>query len=216
MNRVTVSHIVSSLGWGRLLTLLALLAGMLVMLRPAPAEAHCDAINGPVVKAAQKSLATGNVRDVLAYVPADAEAELIAAFKQTLEVRRLGGKAKGLADYYFYETAVRLHREGEGAAYTGLDLATDHGPALEAAGATLAGGKLENVAAVLEEALHAGLEQRYQAVLDARSAARRLGTLEAERERAEAELMFEKYVFELYTLAGSSAELHEGAASHPH
>jgi hypothetical protein len=34
--------------------------------------------------------------------------------------RKAGGEAKELADLYFFETLVRVHRAGEGAAYTGL------------------------------------------------------------------------------------------------
>lgn len=202
---------------GRALVLVALLAGALFLGRPAPAEAHCDSINGPVVEAAKKSLDTKNPKYVLAYVPAEAESELRTAFTHTLSVRKLGGEARALADVYFYETAVRLHREGEGAAYTGLNYETDHGPALEAADQALTTGSLESAHTVLAEALEAGLAEQYEAVVEARKTAKQLGTLEADRERAEAELMFEKYVFDLYSLAAGDTAAAEGQpASHQH
>ena len=84
------------------------------------AQAHCDSIDGPVAGAAQKALDTGNVNLALPFAPAKAEGELQAAFAQSQKVRVLGPEAKALADRTFIEATVRLHRAGEGAAYTGL------------------------------------------------------------------------------------------------
>lgn len=81
---------------------------------------HCDTMDGPVVKAATEALEKGNVNFILSWVPKKAEVELRKAFEKTLLARKLGKEAKELADYWFFETAVRLHREGEGASYTGL------------------------------------------------------------------------------------------------
>ncbi len=84
------------------------------------ASAHCDTIDGPVVKAAQKSLETGNVNYVLIWVQKKDEDEIKKAFEKTLKVRKLSPEAKEFADMYFFETLVRIHRAGEGAPYTGL------------------------------------------------------------------------------------------------
>lgn len=81
---------------------------------------HCDTMDGPVVKAAKRALETGNVNLILPWVPKKSEAELKKAFNKTLRVSKLGKGATELADYWFFETAVRVHREGEGAPYTGL------------------------------------------------------------------------------------------------
>ena len=93
----------------------ALAFGAAALAQPKPAQAHCDSVNGPVVGAAKESLVQGDVRPVLAYVQPQAEAELTAAFNQAMEVSKLGGSAQQLAETYFFETAVRLHRLGEGA-----------------------------------------------------------------------------------------------------
>jgi hypothetical protein len=45
------------------------------------------------------------------------EAEIRNHFQKTLAVRKLNAQAKDLADMYFFETLVRLHRAGEGAGY---------------------------------------------------------------------------------------------------
>lgn len=81
---------------------------------------HCDTMDGPVVKSAKKALETGNVNLILSWAPKEAETEIKKAFEKTIIVRKLGKEAKELADYWFFETVVRLHRAGEGAPYTGL------------------------------------------------------------------------------------------------
>ena len=193
------------------LATIAMLAALAV---PAPAEAHCDSRNGPVVAAARKALDSGNVKVVLPYVKPEAEAELTAVFKQTLAVRKLGEQAKAVADEYFFETVVRLHRVGEGAPYTGLtDEPTD--PAIAAADQALASGSLKQVNTLLNRTISQGLTEQYQAVVVAREHAAKEKTVEAERERVEAELAFEKYVFALSQAALGAAPHVEGAAT-PH
>src|SRR5690606_820862 len=82
--------------------------------------AHCDTKDGPVVAAAIKALEENNVNYVLIWVPAADEPEIREAFERTTKVRTLGPEARALADDYFFETLVRIHRAGEGVAYTGV------------------------------------------------------------------------------------------------
>ncbi len=90
---------------------------------------HCDTMDGPVVTACKTALKTGNVNYVLPFVPKDAEEALSQAFNKVQKARELGADAAEVADTWFFETAVRLHREGEGANYTGLKPAgLDWGP----------------------------------------------------------------------------------------
>jgi ribosomal protein L29 len=135
---------------------------------------------------------------------------------QALEVRKLGGSAQQLAETYFFETAVRLHRVGEGASYTGLKYESDFGPALTAAERTLETDSIKELDKLLGQALREGLSARFQAVQDARKDAARLGTVESQRERAEAELLFEKYVLGVYEAAAGEAVHAEGAATAGH
>lgn len=138
----------------RLSLVLALLSGVLILL-PAEVRAHCDTMDGPVVKAAQRALATRNVNLVLIWVQEKDEAEILQRFRQTLAVRRLNRQAKNLADNYFFETLVRLHRAGEGEPYTGLKPAgTDLGPVIPLADKALRDGSTD---ALLK--LFAGPEQ---------------------------------------------------------
>jgi hypothetical protein len=77
-------------------------------------------MDGPVVKAAKQALEAKDVNVILAYVPKQGEKEVIKAFKKAVQAREGGAAAKEVADLYFFETAVRIHRAGEGAPYTGL------------------------------------------------------------------------------------------------
>ncbi len=96
-----------------------LLAGFSLVL-PSRLAAHCDTLAGPVVKDGRAALEKGDIAPVLKWVKPAGEAELKAAFARTLSVRTKGPEARDLADQYFLETLVRLHRAGEGAPYTGL------------------------------------------------------------------------------------------------
>ncbi len=119
-------------------------------LAPGPARAHCDSLDGPVVKTARAALESGKPNPVLAWVRPQDEAEIKAAFARTLAVRKAGGDAKALADTWFFETLVRVHRAGEGAPYTGLKPAgTDPGPAVRAADAAVEKGSAAEVEKLL-------------------------------------------------------------------
>ena len=127
----------------RSLTPLAVLLGVLT-LAPGPARAHCDAMDGPVVKAAQSALAKGNVNLVLIWVRKEDEAQVKQRFRQALAVRGLSREAKELAESYFFETVVRLHRAGEGEPYTGIQPAgTDMGPVIPLADKAIRDGSAE-------------------------------------------------------------------------
>lgn len=176
-----------------------------------PSQAHCDSAKGPVATAAHQALISNNIKLVLPYVKPESEVELTAAFKEAQLVRKPGGAARQMADRYFMETAVRLHRAGEGAPYTGVTN-EETPPSILTADRAMVSGSTDEVNRMLSQAVRKGVEDRYQAVVKARAEANRLNTVEAHRERVEAELMFEKYVFELNTAASSTEALTEGHA----
>lgn len=131
-----------------------------------PASAHCDGVDGPVVKAAQQALDSGDVNRVLIWVRPDDEAEIRTVFRKTQTVRKLNATAKDFADTAFYETLVRLHRAGEGEPYTGLKPAgRDLGPALPAGDKALVTGSVEPVVKLLTDSVHDGIEHRYKQVM---------------------------------------------------
>lgn len=105
-----------------------------LLLFAASAFAHCEGLDGPVVQAAERALATGKVNAVLIWVQKADEPEIGKAFKNAQAVRKLGAEAREPADRHFFETLVRVHRAGEGAGFTGLKPAGRNlGPAIPAA-----------------------------------------------------------------------------------
>ena len=109
-----------------------------LLVLPSVARAHCDTLDGPLVGTARRALETGKVNPVLAWVRPQDEAEIRAAFARATAVRRTGPDARSLADTWFLETVVRVHRTGEGAPYTGLKPAgQDLGPGIRAADASI-------------------------------------------------------------------------------
>lgn len=82
--------------------------------------AHCDTMDGPVVKDAKMAIEKNNVNYVLKWVGAADEKEIREAFSLAMKVRPLSADARLLADKYFFETLVRVHRAGEGMAFTGV------------------------------------------------------------------------------------------------
>src|SRR5688500_20046767 len=83
-------------------------AGLMTFLMAPALMAHCDGLDGPVVKAAQRALAEGNVNLALIWVQKDDEPEIKRVFEKTLGVRKLSREAQEVADLYFFETLVRL------------------------------------------------------------------------------------------------------------
>jgi hypothetical protein len=133
---------------------------------PARALAHCDGLDGPVVKAAQRALDSRNPALLLIWVQENDEPEIRKAFEQTLAVRQLSPQARELADRFFFETLVRVHRAGEGAPFTGLKPAgRDFGPAIPAADEAVHVGSVEPVRHLLTVAIQERLGQQFGEVM---------------------------------------------------
>jgi hypothetical protein len=82
--------------------------------------AHCDTMDGPVIKDAKIAIEKNNVNYVFKWIRPQDENELKNAFLLAMNVRILSPDARILADKYFFETLVRLHRSGEGVPFTGV------------------------------------------------------------------------------------------------
>lgn len=127
---------------------------------------HCDSKDGPVVKAAMKALERGDVSIILPYVPEDAEAEVTVAFDKVMRVRMSGEDAAEVADEWFFETVVRLHRAGEGAAFTGLKPAgLGHGAVVPVAEEAVDSGSADQLADLLSSALRDEVRRKFSEVM---------------------------------------------------
>lgn len=134
-----------------------------ILATPRPAQAHCDSLDGPVVQAAREALATGEVERVLIWVLAQDEDEIREAFQRVLEVRSEGEGARQLADLWFFETLVRIHRAGEGAPYTGLKPEGYTPPeGIVAADQALEEGSVDALVHGLGSAILTELEERFE------------------------------------------------------
>lgn len=185
-------------------------AWALLILLPAKSYAHCDGLDGPVVTAARRALETGNVSPVLIWVIKADEGEIRKAFEKTLTVRKFGPESLELADTYFFETLVRLHRAGEGEPYSGLKPAgRDLGPAIPAADKALAIGSPDGVVELLTHAVHGAVGGRFAAAMSKKRF--QLDDIQGGREYVEAYVNFLHTVERLYETAQASASSH---ASH--
>lgn len=203
-------------------TLVAVLAIFctLAVLGPNNLFAHCDGMDGPVIKAAKQALETGNVNLVLIWVSKKDETEIRNTFQKTLTVRKLSPEVKELADMYFFETLVRIHRAGEGEPYTGIKPAgRDLGPAIPAADKAIADGKLESLYKILTEKIHEGLHEKFKEVMKKKDFKK--DDVTGGREFVEAYVPFVHYVEAVYDTAakggghGHSQEAEKGS-EHKH
>lgn len=179
---------------------------------PSLAAAHCDGLDGPVVSAARKALESRDINPVLIWVQKNEEPEIRQAFEKTLTVRTQGDAARELADQYFFETLVRLHRAGEGAPYTGLKPAgRDLGPAIPAADKAVADGAVEPLMALLTATMREHLTGRFQTLNSAKGFA--VDDIDAGRRYVKEYVEFVHYVERLYETAGHQSSETEGEAT---
>ena len=177
---------------------------------------HCDTMDGPVVTTAKRALETGNVNLILPWVPKKAEGELKKAFKRTLRARKLGKEAAEVADHWFFETAVRVHREGEGASYTGLKTAgLDWGTVVPRAEEAIATGDAEEAIEFLLHTIEHELRERFQKAMSRKNYDE--NNVTAAREFVQANLGFVLWSHGLYSFVkGVGGHGEEGAGGHEH
>lgn len=123
--------------------------------------AHCDSYDGPVIKDALKALKQNKVELVLKWVEPKYEKEITAKFNQTLKLSGNNKEVNKVLETHFLETLVRLHREGEGATYTGLKPAGSMTPMVEMADHSLDTKSVDGVVKAVTSHLEEILRERY-------------------------------------------------------
>jgi len=178
------------------------------------AFAHCDTMGGPVIKDAKEALEKGDITPVLKWIKKEYETEIIMAFNKTLSVRTKGTDAKELADMYFFETLVRIHRAGEGAPYTGLKPAgTVLEPSVAEADKALESGSADELVRMIVQSVTDGIKDRFAEVLEKKK--HRNESVQAGREFVEAYVIFVHYV-ERLDVDSSGQEVHQGEDENHH
>jgi hypothetical protein len=179
-----------------------------------PAFAHCDSMDGPVVADAQRALEAQDVTPVLKWVTAEDEAEIRNAFDMILGVREETDAARVVADQYFFETLVRVHRASEGEGFTGLKPTGSVEPAIAAADQALKDGNVEPLAEELASAIRHWVEERFAEAYETRRTAE--DSVEQGRAYVEAYVQFTHFAEQAHHLveAGANHQHQESAAGH--
>ena len=176
-------------GWKKVYLFMVII---LLALAPNTAFAHCDTMEGPLVKDAQKAIQENNVNIVLKWIPETDEAEIKDAFNQTMKVRVLSPEAQKLADKSFFETLVRIHRAGEGVPFTGVKpVGTPIDPKIAAADKAIATGNLTPVKALVPQKDRAELTERFNKAMALKNF--NVNDVKAGREYIEAYVKFFKF-----------------------
>ncbi len=167
--------------------------------------AHCDTLDGPVIQDARIALEKGDVTPVLKWVKQENEKEIQAAFGNAL-MEREGNKESG--DMKFFESLTRIHREGEGADFTGVKPAGALEPAVAKADKAIEEGAVDNLAEKIGHVVTSGIKKRFAEVVEAK---KHMNDSEEEgREYVAAYVEYVHYVEGIHNLAtGGSAHEHE-------
>lgn len=193
----------------RLLTITSLVVGLGTLV-VGTAQAHCDTTGGPVIPEAQAALQNGDVTPVLKWVKKEHETEIKDAFAKALAVRTKGPEAQELADRYFLETLVRIHRAGEGAPYAGIK-DEPVAPIVALSDKALAEGSADEMVKKIAGHIAAAIKEKHAKAVEAQ--AHKDESVEAGRAFVEAYVTYMHFVEGIHAaVMGPAAHRPEGAA----
>ncbi len=165
-------------------------------------------MNGPVIKAAQKALETGDIKHVLIWVKKKDESKIEKAFKETLSARKENPKDVKKTDMRFFEALVRIHREGEGAPYEGIKPAeTKIEPGIALADKAVETGSAEKLARELSNKVSVEIKEKFADLIGKK---KNMGkSVEAGREYVESYVTFIHFVEKIHMDLSGKAEHHD-------
>lgn len=140
------------------------LLGMIMMLISAPTYAHCDSYDGPVIQDAFKALDQNDVGLVMKWIEKDHEAEITSLFNKTISLKEKDAEIYNIVEKHFLETLVRLHREGEGAPFTGLKPAGSTTPIIKMADESIANEDVDSLLSKLTNHIQKEITEKYEKV----------------------------------------------------
>jgi len=171
------------------------------------AFAHCDTLEGPIIKEAKVALESKDVTPVLKWIPKEQEAEVKAAFDMALKERAKGAETKEKADMEFFEILVRIHRESEGAPFAGIKPAgTPPEPAVVAADEAIEVGIVDSLVEEISSNIAKGIHERFNRVIETKKHMNE--SVEAGREYVEAYVEFMHYVEGIHKSAAGASAYH--------
>ena len=153
--------------------------------------AHCDSMSGPVIPEAMAALEKGDITPVLKWIKPEYETEVKTAFSLAVKVRDKSPEAKKLADRYFLETLIRIHRAGEGAPYTGIK-ETPPEKIIILTDQALVSGSADELIEKIQTHLAAAIREKFNKALQARK--NKDKSVESGREFVEAYVQYTHYI----------------------
>jgi len=171
---------------------MALVFGIIWVVMQGNAFAYFDTIDGPVVIEAKAALKKGDVTPVLKWVKKTREDEIKAVFKKVLAARSKGPEAQEIADRYFFETLIRLHRAGEGAPFTRLKPAGKIEPSVASADKTIEAGSVDDLSKKIGQAAEEAIRERFARLMEAKT--HKDESIEAGREYVESYVIYVHFI----------------------
>lgn len=172
--------------------------------------AHCDTMEGPVIKEAKVALETEDITPVLKWIPKAHEPEVKAALETALKERINGAEDKEKADKAFFEILVKIHRESEGASFTGIKpVGTPPEPAVVAADEAIEAGTVDYLIKEISGRIAQEIGERFNRVMETKKHMNE--SVEAGREYVAAYVEFMHYVEGMHksVLGGSPHHIDE-------
>ena len=145
-------------------TILTLIIVSVIIFGSVPASAHCDSYDGPTIKDAVKALETNNVKFVLKWITPEQEKEIIPLFNKTYALKSGDKEVYAIVEKHFFETLVRLHRESEGAPYTGLKPAGTTKPIILMSDKAIESRNIDDLLGKLNNHIGKVLKEKYEKV----------------------------------------------------
>lgn len=184
------------------------IASIFVMFGPMMAGAHCDTMDGPTAADGKKALESNNINYALKWILPKYEEELRTIFEKSIKVRVLSPEAKELADRYFLESLVRIHRAGEGEPFEGLKPSgTPVDKKVAAADKCVEVGNLSPLEGLISPEELAELKEKFEKVMTLKDYD--INDIQAGREYIEAYVSF-------FKAAEGEEHDHDHAHSHEH
>lgn len=128
--------------------------------------AHCDSWDGPVVKDALKALETNNVTMVFKWINKEQEKEITSLFNKTYGLKTKDQEIYKIVEKYFFETMVRLHRETEGAPYTGLKPTGNIKPIIQLTDKSIETNDIKDLTSKLNNHILKVIKEKYDKVAE--------------------------------------------------
>jgi len=130
-------------------------------------EFYPNAGNGPIMKAAQMALETGNANYILIWVPEESENALKNIFEKTCCERSVRKNMQNRTIDWYFETVNRLHFTNKGASHSCLKQGDrDESPIVPMMERAIETGNFEEIIGIIPNTHAADVRERFHHVMD--------------------------------------------------